>query len=212
MDDALDVSRLSGTTANGRNSWAFWLGLAATTAGTLLHLPMYFMAAHMGYQMAGMPMDGAMIAGMVLIVAGLAATTYGLFPRRPVHRMVSALRVRALDDAPIGRVHVMKPTTLSFVVPGVGSEYHLRTPANPHIDALPVALLPLSGITGTVLGSFLWGWLGDRIGRQAAILLAAIFFIGTSICGAMPSFGLNVVMCFIMGLPPAACCPSRSPC
>ncbi|WP_433732745.1 MFS transporter [Nocardia sp. CA-129566] len=182
--------------------------------GTVLHLPMYLMARDMGYRMAGMPMDGAMIAGMILIVIGLAVTTYGLFPQRAVHHTVSGLRVRALDDAPINRVHVvlllimaaaitidvMKPTTLAFVVPGVGAEYHLRTPASPHLDALPVALLPLSGITGTVLGSFLWGWLGDRIGRKAAILLAGIFFVGTAICGAMPSFELNVAMCFIMGL------------
>ncbi|MBF6329487.1 MFS transporter [Nocardia transvalensis] len=214
MDDALDVSRPSDTTTNLRHRWAFWVGLAATTVGTLLHLPMYFMARDMGYHMAGMPMDGPMIAGMVLIVIGLAVTTYGLFPRRPVQQTMTKLRVRALDDAPIGKVHVllllvmaaaitidvMKPTTLSFVVPGMGSEYHLRTPTNPHLDALPVALLPLSGITGTALGSFLWGWLGDRIGRKAAILLAAICFIATSICGAMPSFELNVVMCFLMGL------------
>ncbi|MGF6886611.1 putative MFS transporter [Nocardia sp. GAS34] len=199
---------------NGRHTWAFWAGLTATTVGTLLHLPMYFMAASMGYRMDGMRMDGYMITGMILIVIGLGLATYGLFPRRPVHREVARLRVRALDDAPLGRVHVllvlvlataitidvMKPTTLSFVVPGVGSEYHLRTPTSPHLHALPVALLPLSGILGTALGSFLWGWLGDRIGRKAAILLAAIWFVGTSICGAMPSFQMNMVMCFIMGL------------
>lgn len=209
-----DVPQVSRQTLNGRHTWAFWAGLTATTAGTLLHLPMYFMAASMGYRMDGMRMDGYMIAGMILIVIGLGLATYGLFPRRPVHREVARLRVRAMDDAPLGRVHallvlvlataitidVMKPTTLSFVVPGVGSEYHLRTPASPHLHALPVALLPLSGIIGTALGSFLWGWLGDRIGRKAAILLAAIWFVGTSICGAMPSFQMNIAMCFIMGL------------
>ncbi len=51
-----------------------------------------------------------------------------------------------------------------------------------------------------MLGSFLWGWLGDRIGRRASILYAGIGFIGTSICGAMPSFAWNLVMCFVMGL------------
>jgi len=58
----------------------------------------------------------------------------------------------------------------------------------------------LAGIVGTVLGSFLWGWLGDRIGRRASILYAGLGFIGTSICGTMPSFGWNLVMCFLMGL------------
>jgi putative MFS transporter len=121
--------------------------------------------------------------------------------------------VRALDEAPIGPAHVgllvvmaiavtidvMKPTTLAFVVPGMAQEYGLRSPLNPG-GAVPVALLPLSGISGTVLGSFLWGWLGDRIGRRASILFAGIIFIGTSICGAMPSYVWNFIMCFVMGL------------
>ncbi|GAB2711501.1 MFS transporter [Nocardia thraciensis] len=212
--DAVEVAQSPEDPVGRRRAWAFWSGLAATVAGAALHLPMYLMARDIDYHMAGMPMDNAMISGMVLIAVGLGLTTYGLFPRKPVHDTVARMRVRALDDAPINKVHVllmlvmaaaitidvMKPTTLSFVVPGVGSEYHLRTPANPNVDALPVALLPLSGIAGTVLGSFLWGWLGDRIGRKAAILLAGIFFVGTAICGAMPSFELNVAMCFIMGL------------
>jgi hypothetical protein len=32
-----------------------------------------------------------------------------------------------------------------------------------------------------VVGSFAWGWLGDRIGRRASILLAGLTFIATSI-------------------------------
>src|SRR5206468_11829446 len=54
--------------------------------------------------------------------------------------------------------------------------------------------------TGPALGSYLWGVLADVMGRRAAILLAAIMFIGTAICGAMPSFTWNIVMCFLMGL------------
>ncbi len=50
-----------------------------------------------------------------------------------------------------------------------------------------------------VLGSAGWGWLGDRIGRRASILLAGVMFIATSICGAMPAFGWNLLMCFLMG-------------
>ncbi|WP_157386703.1 MFS transporter [Nocardia terrae] len=174
---------------------------------------MFLQARDMGYHMAGMSMDAGMIIGMVLIVIGLLLTTYGLVPLGAHRERVARLRVRALDDAPIGRVHivlllvmataitidVMKPTTLAFVVPGVGKEYGLKTPTHPAGD-LPVALLPLAGIAGTVLGSFLWGWLGDRIGRKAAILLAGVVFVATAICGTMPSFELNLVMCFIMGL------------
>jgi MFS transporter, putative metabolite:H+ symporter len=58
----------------------------------------------------------------------------------------------------------------------------------------------LSGISGTVLDSLIWGWLGDRIGRRASILLAALTFIATSICGAMPNYYLNLIMCFLMGI------------
>ncbi len=194
---------------------AFWVGIACVSAGVLLHLPMYVGAADMGYRLAGMAMDPPMIAGMVLIVVGLVATTFGLVSRRPGPQAdeVGQIRVRALDDAPIRPAHiglllvmaaavtidVMKPTTLGFVLPGMTTEYGLKSALNPG-GSTPAALLPLFGITGTVIGSFTWGWLGDRIGRRASILLAAVLFIATAVCGSMPSFSLNLVMCFVMGL------------
>jgi putative MFS transporter len=194
---------------------AFWFGTLATTIGVVLHLPMYVGAREMGYRLAGMPMDTSMLIGMALILVGLVASLYGLYPRsaETTAGLVSQIRVRALDEAPIRAAHigllvvmaiavtidVMKPTTLAFVVPGMAQEYGLRSPLNPAGD-VPVAYLPLSGITGTVLGSFLWGWLGDRIGRRASIPFAGIIFIGTSICGSMPGYIWNFVMCFIMGL------------
>lgn len=198
-----------------RNAPAFWAGIAAVTAGVLLHLPIYVGARDMHYRLAGMKADPAMIAGMVLIVLGLAATFYGLYPRSAsaVRDHVARYRVRALDDVPMRPAHigllvvmavavtidVMKPTALSFVVPGFAKEYGLKSPLNPagHPAA---ALLPLCGISGTVAGSFLWGWLGDRIGRRASILLAGVVFVATAICGAMPSYQLNLLMCFVMGL------------
>ncbi|MGZ3483446.1 MAG: MFS transporter [Gemmatimonadaceae bacterium] len=193
----------------------FWAGVAAVITGVTLHLPMYVQAKDMGYRLAGMPLDVGMIVGMVLIVTGLAATIWGLIPRDHLHTLASDvhIRVRALDEVPIRASHValmlvmaaavtidvMKPATLSFVLPGMTREYGLRSPLHP-TGAVPAALLPLVGITGTVLGSFLWGWLGDRIGRRPSILMAAMTFIATSICGSMPSFALNMVMCFVMGL------------
>ena len=96
-------------------------------------------------------------------------------------------------------IDVMKPTALAFVVPGMALEYGMKSPLNA-AGIVPVVYLPLSGITGTVVGSFLWGWMGDRIGRRASILFAGITFIGTSICGCMPDYRWNFVMCFIMGL------------
>jgi len=194
---------------------AFWAGVVAVIAGVTLHLPMYVEARDMGFRLAGMPLGVGMIAGMVLIVAGLAATFWGLIPRDDPHALASDvhIRVRALDEVPIRSSHValmlvmaaavtidvMKPATLAFVLPGMTREYGLRSPLHP-AGTIPAALLPLAGITGTVLGSFLWGWLGDRIGRRPSILMAAMTFIATSICGSMPSFALNMVMCFVMGL------------
>jgi putative MFS transporter len=197
------------------NPGAFWGGVAAVIVGVTLHLPMYVQAKDVGYHLAGMPLDVGMIVGMVLIVGGLAATIWGLIPHDHVHTLASDvhIRVRALDEVPIRASHValmlvmaaavtidvMKPATLSFVLPGMTREYGLRSPLHP-TGAVPAALLPLVGITGTVLGSFIWGWLGDRIGRRPSILMAAMTFIATSICGSMPSFALNMVMCFVMGL------------
>ena len=193
---------------------AFWLGSAAVTAGVLLHLPMYMGARDMGYRLAGMPVDAPMKAGMALVLAGLAATFYGLLPPlSEAESTASSLRVKALDDAKVGPAHiglllvmaiavtidVMKPVTLSFVAPGFGREYGLKSALNPG-GSVPVAFLPLAGITGTVLGSLIWGWLGDRIGRRASILLAGVLFIATSICGSMPSYEWNLFMCFVMGL------------
>lgn len=193
---------------------SFWTGILAVTVGVILHLPMYIKAQETGYRLVGMSMDMPMMIGMILIIAGLLFTLYGLIPKSEDRRSeVMKLKVRALDDAPIRSSHValllvmaaavtidvMKPTTLSFVLPGMTEEYGLKSPLNPD-GTIPAALVPFAGILGTVIGSFVWGWLGDRIGRRASILLAAVTFIGTSICGSMPTYAMNVFMCFIMGL------------
>jgi thioredoxin reductase/MFS family permease len=193
---------------------AFWFGIVAVSIGVVLHLPTYIGAADMGYELTGMPMDPSMKAGMALIVVGIALSAYGVVPRgaRADPDRVAGLRVAALDEAPIQRAHVallavmatvvtidvMKPTTLAFVVPGMAQEYGLKSPLNPQ-GQVPVALLPLCALIGMVLGSAGWGWLGDRIGRRASILLAGVMFIATSVCGAMPGFAWNLLMCFLMG-------------
>lgn len=203
-----------------RRVGAFWLGTVMTTVGVILHLPMYISARDMHYKMVGMKMDWMMTTGMVLIVIGLLITGWGLLPRSANYDKVSHLRVKALDDAKITPLHVglllvlaaavtidvMKPTTLAFIQPGMVKEYGLKSALNPHGHP-SAALLPLFGITGTVLGSFLWGWLGDKMGRRASMLLAGVTFVATAICGAMPSFNLNLLMCFLMGLPTGGMLP-----
>ncbi|HEV3382580.1 MAG TPA: MFS transporter [Trebonia sp.] len=165
--------------------------------------------------MAGMRPDPAMIVGMALIGAGLIAAVYGLVPAQAaqIKKKTARIRVRALDDGHVRPQHValllvisvavvidaMKPAALSFVAPGMAKEYGLKAATNPH-GTLPVSLLPLCGIGGTVLGSFMWGWMADRIGRRSSILLAGLLFVTTSICGAMPGFTWNLLMCFLMGI------------
>jgi MFS transporter, putative metabolite:H+ symporter len=193
--------------ADRRSPAAFWLGSLLVVTGVLLHIPMFVMARSMHYRLAGMPMGAGMLWGMAFIIGGAAAATYGLQCKKPsAGAMAVHERIIAPEDAPLTRWHwaagaalsmalvvdIMKVSTLGFVVPGMQVEYGIRS--------AEVALLPFFALTGCTLGSFVWGVLADRYGRRATILLAAVMFIGTSICGAMPSFRWNLVMCFLMGL------------
>ncbi len=187
-----------------RSTRAFWLGSVLVSIGVLLHLPMFWMGRNTGFMLAGMPMDPSMRWGMALIVLGILATGYGLLPASRANGTANDV-VSLLEDAPLSSAHwtlmavlsvalvidVMKPASLGFVTPGMRVEYGL--------NAATVALLPLSALIGTAVGSFAWGTLADRYGRRGSILLSSVMFVGTSICGAMPSFGWNVAMCFLMG-------------
>ncbi len=190
-----------------RSLWAFWIGCGIVTTGVLLHLPMFWMARDMGFKLAGMPMDTGMFVGMGLIVFGIAVTGYGLLPKttQPLHREAARAVVSPPEDAPLTVAHwslmavlvlalvvdVMKPASLGFVVPGMIREYG--------VPKSTVAWLPFAALSGTVVGSVVWGVLADLYGRRASILLSAVMFVGTSICGAMPSLWWNVGMCFLMG-------------
>lgn len=203
----MQMSQAAGTTGNGRRLW-FWLGVLAILAGVLSHVPMFWMGRHTNWEMVGMPMDGWMWAGMVAIVVGNVLAFVGVMPRGRAARSSLAvdLHLRAIDDAPLTAQHwkvfatlvvaiiidVMKPATLAFVVPGMRGEYALSREV--------VALFPLSALIGTTVGSLMWGWAADVIGRRAVVLLSALMFIGTSICAAMPTFEWNLVMCFLMGM------------
>ncbi|MBA3960302.1 MAG: MFS transporter [Chthoniobacterales bacterium] len=190
-----------------RGVWAFALGCIAVTIGVLLHIPMFWMGHTNHFVLYGMPMDPGMIFGMYLIIAGVIAAGYGLLPSKAAYNAVVSSRVTVVapEDAPLSRAHwilmatlvvaliidVMKPATLGFTIPGMIREYQ-TTKAH-------ASLVPFSALIGTALGSILWGVLADFYGRKAAILLSAVVFIGTSICGAMPSLNWNIGMCFLMG-------------
>jgi putative MFS transporter len=188
-----------------RTGW-FWLGCAVISLGVLLHVPMLVAAHAMGNRLAGMPVDAPMLAGMAMIAAGVIMACWGALPGRAMVRDHDRMIQFAVREAtPLNRWHatamavlavglvidVMKPATLGFVLPGLAREYG--------IERSTAALLPLVALTGTAAGSIVWGWIADAYGRRVSILLSAILFASTSICGAMPSFGWNLLMCFLMG-------------
>ncbi|GAA1655644.1 MFS transporter [Fodinicola feengrottensis] len=196
--------------------YGVWIGAVAILAGVSLHVPDYVMAAPDHFMMAGMAMGTPMTFGMALIIGGLALAGWSLLATGKAKRALAAKARRttpgaadqfaAIDGARLSRAHVvlalvltvglvvdtMKPATLGFVVPGVRHEYGLTT--------AQAAALPFIALTGTVIGSLLWGYVADLVGRRSTIVFSALLYIGTSICGFMPSFGWNLVMCFIMGM------------
>jgi putative MFS transporter len=153
-----------------------------------------------------MPMDPEMWLGMVLIIGGVPLAIYGALPKhRAPHSSEAGTSYEAPDTTPFTGWHVgvlavlilglvidvMKPATLGFVLPGMRAEYQ--------ISKATVAWFPFAALVGTTVGSFVWGWLADIYGRRVSILLSTILFVSTSICGAMPRFEFNLIMCFLMG-------------
>jgi MFS transporter, putative metabolite:H+ symporter len=202
----MSVSSANRASIIGERAPIFWGACAAIAIGVVLHLPMLAMAHSMGNHLYGMPMDPEMWAGMALIVLGVPAAIYGALPKhRAPHGSHAGTSFEAPDSTPLNRWHfavlgvltlglvidVMKPATLGFVLPGMRAEYG--------ISKATVAWFPFSALVGTTVGSFLWGWLADIYGRRVSILLSTILFVSTSICGAMPLFQLNLLMCFLMG-------------
>ncbi len=198
---------MKSTLSDRQAAWAFVLGCVAVTIGVLAHLPMFAMARAMNYRLVGMPMDAPMLIGMGLIVVGTLVAAWGLLPRDVAAQRAAAadIVVAAPEDAALGPAHwglmvvlvvalvidVMKPASLGFTVPGMVAEYG--------VPKKTVSLVPFFALAGTVTGSVLWGWIADLYGRKATILLSAVMFVGTSICGAMPSLAWNIAMCFMMG-------------
>src|SRR6185312_8326498 len=119
---------------------------------------------------------------------GVGLAGFGLMPRivqmqRTLHGG-DHVHFRVADGLALNREHwklivvlivalavdVMKPATLGFVIPGMSSEYD--------ITKSTAGYLALSALTGTPVGSVVWGRLADVFGRRSAILLSAILFMG----------------------------------
>ena len=195
------------TLSDRRGLWAFILGVIAVTSGVLLHLPMFLMGRMTHYRLYGMPMGIDMYIGMAAIVAGVGVAAYGLLPKNVAKQLAASqdIVVSPPEEAPLTRAHwslmavlvialiidIMKPASLGFTIPGMVSEYE--------VPKATASLVPFFALTGTVVGSIIWGIIADIYGRKASILLSAVMFVGTSICGAMPSLAWNIGMCFMMG-------------
>jgi MFS transporter, putative metabolite:H+ symporter len=200
--------QFTNTLSDRQAVWAFALGCVAVTIGVLMHVPMFMMGKDMHFMLAGMPMGWDMVFGMFLIVAGCLVAAWGLLPRNiAAQRAASAdIVIAAPEDAHLSGAHwglmavlivaliidTMKPASLGFTVPGMIKEYM--------VPKETASLVPFFALIGTMTGSFVWGVLADIYGRKATILLSAVMFVGTSICGAMPSLYWNIGMCFMMGL------------
>ena len=190
------------TLSDRRGLWFFVVGVLAVVAGVLLHLPMFLMGRMTHFRLYGMPMGGEMYVGMAAIILGVGIAAYGLLPKNISKQLAASqeIVVSPPEDAPLTRAHwtlmsvlvialiidVMKPASLGFTIPGMVKEYG--------VPKSTASLVPFFALTGTVVGSIVWGIIADIYGRKASILLSAVMFVGTSICGAMPSLYWNVGM------------------
>lgn len=179
----------------------FWAGVALTCAGVGQHVWMFIDSASMGFHMAMMGMPGTMLAAMVAIVVGVVISGFAVVqppgaepaaapapvrtPPASRRRLIAVLSFALMVDQ-------MKPATLAFIQPGMRAEFHL--------SAAEISWLPTVALSGTVLGSLVGGRAADRIGRRATILIASLLFLGTTVCGAMPTFSGILVMCALMGM------------
>jgi len=192
----------------------FFLCILSTILGVALHISEYAkMANSKGFLANTDVMGPLMQAGMVFVIIGvLGSASFMLLMKKNTARthksrvIFTPAYLDLLHNAPWTSAHfnltltltfavaidVMKPATIGFIMPGLLVEYGLTK--------VQGSILPTIAISGTVLGSLLWGYMADRIGRRFSLLLSTILFIATSICGAMPSFPTNIFMCWLMGM------------
>jgi AAHS family 4-hydroxybenzoate transporter-like MFS transporter len=57
---------------------------------------------------------------------------------------------------------------ISFAAPTIAPMYHLTRPMMGNVFAI--------GLLGTMIGGFLFGWIGDRWGRRPAVIIATLLF------------------------------------
>lgn len=123
----------------------------------------------------------------------------------PRRRQAGQEILAALDDALVTRNHAVfvvalltalvfdyaKPFTIVFVIPGMREMWDLF--------AVEASYLAVSGLSGTMVGSFFWGFLADRIGRRTTLLWTIGIFSLSTVCGFTMDYWQSLLACFVMG-------------
>ncbi|GAA1239287.1 hypothetical protein GCM10009676_24900 [Prauserella halophila] len=148
-------------------------------------------------QLRGMPMADMpemFVGGLGIVVLALILSSRGGRAAADAGEPMSRRRrvVVAFVATTALTIDISKTSTLGFVIPGMRAEYG--------VTAGTASLLAVAGLTGTAMGALLAGKLTDRIGRRNVYLVATLGFTVTSMCGGMPTFTGNVVMCLLMGV------------
>ena len=82
---------------------------------------------------------------------------------------------------------------ISFAAPYLTSQFHL--------SKIMMGKAFSAALFGTIFGAFLFGFIGDKIGRRKAIILAAAWFgIVTFLLALTPSYNYLIYMRFVQGI------------
>jgi len=150
----------------------FVMSIVAVVLGVALHIAEYAQDANSsGYLPPGSGMGGLEMGGMVLVTCGVVAAAVFMFSlhdvaalhRAPKKVVFTPAYFDLLQNASWTWVHtkiclvlllavtidMMKPPTISFIMPGLLAEYKLTMQQG--------SVLPTVAISGTTLGSILWG-------------------------------------------------------
>jgi putative MFS transporter len=181
-----------------------WWSRVLVAAGTLTVLlctgvPAWSFFANGGDGMMMMTTRDTVMMLLIPIGVAVAVVGAGLARREPPteeavgrwraapRRRLAALIVLAVAMI----VDISKTSSLGFVIPGMRTEYG--------ISRSEASLLPVAALIGASTASLLWGWATDHVGTRTMLFLGGLGFTGTAVCGAMPSFGWNLLMCGLMG-------------
>ncbi|MFI0469614.1 MFS transporter [Saccharopolyspora sp. 5N102] len=167
---------------------------AFTMDSSMPGMPMQMPRSEASDPLMGMPlshMPEMFVAGIGLVIVLIGAVGRGRAASPASGSSRGRILIGMIGTAAL-TIDISKTSTLGFVIPGMREEYGLA--------AGTASLLAVAGLTGTATGAVLFGVMADRIGRRSAYLIATLGFTATSMCGSMPTFAGNLIMCGLMGI------------